>query len=156
MRIHPAVAAFGAVLQCVTPAGAQQPASPPAGASAQAQTAPSAQKTQTAPAAPRRVDPSLLVELEGEDTLLDVFHVTVEEVEGRPIYGVNKEKIGEIESVLGTSNGKVAAVTIEVGGFLGIGERHVIIPVDAIGFDGLRMSVDMSKEELEALPEWKK
>ena len=70
------------------------------------------------------------------------------------------ERIGEINEVVLTSDGKVAAVVIGVGGFLGIGEREV-----AVTFGALRLTQDASdntvaaisatKDDLMAAPQWR-
>ena len=70
------------------------------------------------------------------------------------------ESIGEINEVVLDKAGKVAAVVIGVGGFLGIGEREV-----AVNFSSLRLAQDNSgstvvslnatKDALKAAPEWK-
>jgi sporulation protein YlmC with PRC-barrel domain len=70
------------------------------------------------------------------------------------------ERIGEINEVVLTRDGKVAAVVIGVGGFLGIGEREV-----AVTLSSLRLTQDSSnntiaaitttKEDLKAAPEWR-
>ena len=46
------------------------------------------------------------------------------------------------------------AASLDIGGFLGIGEKDVVLPLDSLtkGEDGLRTA--MTKEELEALPEY--
>jgi hypothetical protein len=46
-------------------------------------------------------------------------------LDGVEIYNDQNEKIGDISDVLIGRNGKVRAVVIGVGGFLGIGERNV-------------------------------
>jgi hypothetical protein len=47
---------------------------------------------------------------------------------GVDVYGPNDEKVGDINDVLISHDGKVAAVVIGVGGFLGIGEKNVALP----------------------------
>ena len=69
------------------------------------------------------------------------------------------ESIGSINEVVLGKDGKVAAVVIGVGGFLGMGEREV-----AVNFDSLRVaqdgnnrtvvSLDATKDSLKAAPEW--
>ena len=44
---------------------------------------------------------------------------------GLAVYGPNNERIGDINEVLVDRSGKVEAVVIGVGGFLGIGEKDV-------------------------------
>src|SRR5829696_5656171 len=53
---------------------------------------------------------------------------------GLTVYGPNNERIGEINEVLVDRNGKVDAVVIGVGGFLGIGEKDVALPFNQVKF----------------------
>src|SRR5919112_4324964 len=55
-------------------------------------------------------------------------------LEGLNVYNPNNEKIGDISELLVDSSGKIQAVVVGVGGFLGIGERDVAIPMDQIKF----------------------
>src|SRR5215212_2768510 len=53
---------------------------------------------------------------------------------GLTVYGPNNERIGDINEVLLNQNGKVDAVVIGVGGFLGIGEKDVAVPFNEVKF----------------------
>ena len=53
-------------------------------------------------------------------------------LEGLDIYNQNNEKIGDISELLVDSSGKIQAVVVGVGGFLGIGERDVAIPFEQV------------------------
>jgi sporulation protein YlmC with PRC-barrel domain len=55
-------------------------------------------------------------------------------LEGLDVYNQNNEKIGDISELLVDSSGKIQAVVIGVGGFLGMGERDVAVPMDQIKF----------------------
>src|SRR5215212_4769097 len=55
-------------------------------------------------------------------------------LEGLDVYNQNDEKIGDIAEMIVDSSGKIQAVIIGVGGFLGIGERSVALPFDQIKF----------------------
>jgi predicted outer membrane protein/sporulation protein YlmC with PRC-barrel domain len=55
-------------------------------------------------------------------------------LEGLDVYNTNDEKIGDISELILDNNGKIQAVIIGVGGFLGLGERDVAIPFDQIKF----------------------
>ncbi len=54
------------------------------------------------------------------------------ELIGTDVRGGNNEDIGEVGDVLIDRNGQVRAVVIDVGGFLGIGETHVAIPMQQV------------------------
>jgi len=48
------------------------------------------------------------------------------------VYDPSDNKIGEIEDVLLDKDGKTAALILGVGGFLGMGEKHVAVPFNAV------------------------
>jgi len=56
------------------------------------------------------------------------------QIEGLNVYNNNNEKIGDISEMLVDQSGKIQAVVIGVGGFLGIGERDVAIAFDDVKF----------------------
>jgi sporulation protein YlmC with PRC-barrel domain len=79
---------------------------------------------------------------------------------GKPVYSRNDERVGEIDDLLMSSDGKIAAAVVGVGGFLGMGERKVAIAFPSIqmikdsnGVD--RLSVQVSKDMLKTAPEYK-
>ncbi len=52
----------------------------------------------------------------------------------RSVYNNNNESIGAINDLLTEKDGKIKAVVIGVGGFLGIGEHLVAIPFEKVKF----------------------
>src|SRR5665647_788548 len=70
------------------------------------------------------------------------------------------ETIGDINDVLIDKDGKVAAVVLGVGGFLGVGERHAAVTFSSLQLTrdangNLLARVDVTKDQLKAQPEWK-
>src|SRR3954449_4209381 len=53
---------------------------------------------------------------------------------GLNVYNNSNEKIGDIREVLLNRDGKVEAVVIGVGGFLGLGEHDVAVPFSEVKF----------------------
>ncbi|WP_205790312.1 PRC-barrel domain-containing protein [Microvirga makkahensis] len=64
----------------------------------------------------------------------DPEHFRTSDLIGRDVYGANNEDIGEINDVLVDRSGRVTAVVLGVGGFLGIGEKDVAVPMQALQF----------------------
>ena len=69
------------------------------------------------------------------------------------------ENIGDINEILLDNGGKVAAVVLGVGGFLGIGEREVAISFDSLHMarapDGKNtLTVNATKDTLRSAPAW--
>ena len=50
------------------------------------------------------------------------------------VYNNNNEKVGDINELITDSSGKIDAVVIGVGGFLGMGERNVGLPWSQLKF----------------------
>jgi len=101
------------------------------------------------------IDKSTLTKVPPEKLLTD------KDLVGTTVYGANDENIGEINDVVLAQDGKVDAVIIDVGGFLGIGEKSV-----AVGYDKLSFMADkngkkylytpFTKDQLKAQPAFDK
>jgi sporulation protein YlmC with PRC-barrel domain len=68
------------------------------------------------------------------------------------IYDPKESKIGDIDDVLVDKSGKVTGLVIGVGGFLGMGEKDVIVPFTAVKTakknDKWWLTLDETKEDL--------
>ncbi|MFX0546239.1 PRC-barrel domain-containing protein [Roseovarius sp. S1116L3] len=102
------------------------------------------------------------VEREGyrEADMGAVRQMTSEDLEGTLVYGSNDESVGEIESLVLGDGGKVDRVVINVGGFLGLGEKPVAVTFDELQIlqaedgDDLRIYIESTEEALENQPEF--
>lgn len=95
-----------------------------------------------------------LVEARDDDRAVPRFGMDVDEVMDATVFDANDEEVGDVEEVLVTTTGTVAAISVEVGGFLGIGDKEVILPVEELERVGDLLITDLTREEIEALPEW--
>jgi hypothetical protein len=85
--------------------------------------------------------------------------VSAKELLSENVVNAANESIGDINDVLIGHDGKVAAVIVGVGGFLGMGEKDVALPYDQLTFskDGnnnLIVGTSATKESLEDAPEY--
>ncbi len=72
-------------------------------------------------------------------------------------YDTDWEEIGEIDNVVIDQNGDMAGLIVEVGGFLDIGDRHVLVSTDNLELaggdsDDIIFVTNYTEEQLEALP----
>ena len=79
---------------------------------------------------------------------------------GLTVKNAANESIGDINEILIDKDGRVAAIVIGVGGFLGMGERHAAVAYSALQLsrdkDGRPLArVNLTKEQLKSAPEWK-
>ena len=123
-------------------ADAMAPAAPAADANA------TASGTDTAaPATTAAIDRSTL-------TALNTGEIRTEELVGTTVYGADDANVGEIGDILLSADGKVDAYVVDVGGFLGMGEKEVAVAADNLSFmtdaNGNRyLFTNFSKEQLE-------
>ncbi|MBY6135349.1 PRC-barrel domain-containing protein [Nocardioides marinus] len=89
---------------------------------------------------------------------LDMNEVTAEALTGAPAYDAKDEHIGEVSEVIVNTTGGVEALIVDVGGFLGLGEKPVELPMSDLTIheaeSDIRVTTHMSEEELNGLPEY--
>jgi PRC-barrel domain len=81
-----------------------------------------------------------------------------EEVIGKDVVNVRDEEVGTIADLVMDQEQKLVGVVLSVGGFLGIGEKWVGIPVDQIDFptdeQPARLLVAVTEEQLKNAPDF--
>jgi hypothetical protein len=97
-------------------------------------TAPAADTAENVPATDTTqtsaIDKSALTEM-------PVGDIRSEDLVGTTVYGADDVKVGQIGDIALAADKKVDAVIMDVGGFLGIGEKEV-----AVGMDNLKFMTD--------------
>ena len=72
---------------------------------------------------------------------------------GNPVYNDKDEKVGDVDDLIIAPGSSVSYAIIGVGGFLGLGERQVAIPVNRFnGGDGRIVLPGATKDALQAMP----
>ena len=92
---------------------------------------------------------------------LDVASLKAEDLKGIDVISPTGQKLGDIDDFVLTGDGKIDAVIVEFGGFIGIGTKHV-----AIAYEGLKfmvgpsneryLVVNVTKDQLNAQPDYNK
>lgn len=116
--------------------------------------------TETAPAADMAEGEQAL-DREGYQTV-DANNVTTEELTGARVYDAKNEWIGEISELLVNGEEKIDRAVIDVGGFLGIGEKPVAVSTEDLDIQrpaeggNIVVSVKLTKEQLEGMQTYEK
>ena len=85
-------------------------------------------------------------------------YLTSEKLTGAAVYDANDDVIGEIGTLVLTDDGQVSKAIVDVGGFLGMGEKPVALDLTELQIlrneagDDVRVYLQQTKEQLEALP----
>lgn len=91
----------------------------------------------------------------------EVAELTADKLQGARVYGPNDEDVGEVNRLILDGNGQVERVVLDIGGFLGVGERQIAVTLDELNIvrtdDGneFRVYVDADQANLKAQPEYK-
>lgn len=124
---------------------------------------PSEMRTQSQPASPNAVGrstasipTSALHEIKDDKATVRSLNLSAKELSGMDVYGSDGKKIGDVDKLLADSTNTIQAVTIDVGGFLGMGGREVVIPIDRLqkGTEKNRLQVSLTKADIERLEKW--
>lgn len=101
-------------------------------------------------------------DLRASDSMGATVFVTEADVAATTVDAVPEEweSVASIDDFLLAQDGTIRGVLVDVGGFLGIGARTVAVDSDQIEIqvdperDDSRVYLNMTREELEALPEY--
>src|SRR5262249_10264029 len=69
---------------------------------------------------------------------------------GSTVYDVHNRNIGSVKDVVLDRSGRIAAVVVDVGSFLGIGGKYVGVSLNDLKTDNDRLTLDRTKEQLQA------
>jgi hypothetical protein len=92
------------------------------------------------------------------DTSVDFATMSDTDLVGKRVVGLNNEDMGEISAVALDGEGKISGAVVDVGGFLGMGEKPVALGAETLTMvrsaDGTadHFTVTMTQEQLETLP----
>jgi sporulation protein YlmC with PRC-barrel domain len=72
---------------------------------------------------------------------------------GKSVWGPDGKDIGDVAELILDKDGRIERVVVSVGGFLGLGDKQVALPLDEVKWGAEeRLTLDMTREQLEAYP----
>lgn len=69
---------------------------------------------------------------------------------GSTVYDVQNEDIGSVKDVVLNHDGKVSAVVLDVGAFLGMGGKYVAVALNDLKTDNDRLTLHQTKSQLQS------
>ena len=153
-------ASAGAIAQVQTPPSPNAQVQTPPSPNAQVQTPPSPNaqvQTPPSPNAQVQTPPSPNAQVQWYSH--QGTEIRASKLIGTSVQNDANESIGKINELILSKDGKVAAVVVGVGGFLGMGEREVAMNFEALrlaqdGNGKLRVVFNATKDQLKAAPAW--
>jgi hypothetical protein len=114
------------------------------------------QKPQTEPAKPNAAEPAKPTTAEtaqpspAQNTIANRQR---NEIVGKTLYDSAGAEVAKIQDVRTTADGKIAAVEIDLGGFLGIGSRRIPVPADQLELRGDSVHAkSLTQDQIKNLP----
>jgi sporulation protein YlmC with PRC-barrel domain len=110
------------------------------------------------------VAPSAYVHSAGSKTLVSQQDMKLAEkgwsakkdMMGKAVYNDKNEKIGDVNDLIFSRNNAASFAVIGVGGFLGVGEHDVAVPLSHIKHESDKLILPgATKEALKSMPEFK-
>jgi len=94
-------------------------------------------------------------------TLVEPTKISANDLINTTVYDPDARNIGEVHDVVMTKDGKIDAVVLDVGGFLGIGEKPVALAFEDLEFrrdssNKLYVYVKFTQQQLEQAPKYDK
>ena len=89
------------------------------------------------------------------NTMIQPDEIRASKMLGSTIYDVQNRNIGSVKDLILGKDGKVDAVVVDVGSFLGMGGKYVAIPISDIKTDNNRLTLDRTKEQLQQMAEYR-
>ena len=97
-----------------------------------------------------------LQEIKSDDAMAKSLNIRAKDLRGMDIYGADGKKIADVDHVLADQSNEIKAVSADVGGFLGMGTREVVIPIDKLtkGSEKDRLHTALTKDQIGKLDQW--
>jgi hypothetical protein len=93
------------------------------------------------------------------DAVAKFLDSSVVTVLGKKVQGAEGEDLGRVVDVLADASGRVRVAVIEFGGFLGVGNRRIVVDWSLLRFDpndqSKALTLSVSKKKLQSAPEFK-
>jgi sporulation protein YlmC with PRC-barrel domain len=74
---------------------------------------------------------------------------------GSSVYDIQNRDIGKVKDLILDRDGRVAAVVVDVGAFLGMGGKYVALNISDIKTNNNRLTLDRTKEQLQQMTEYR-
>lgn len=93
-------------------------------------------------------------------TMQDASDLSADNFIGQTVTDGQDKSVGDINDLIFARNGKVKAAVIGVGGFLGLGEKNVAVPLDKITMTrdqngDMKLTTGVTRDQLKSAPEFK-
>ncbi len=80
--------------------------------------------------------------------------LTPSQLRGTEVIGPSGEEVGTVKAVVRSRDEKNIQAVISAGGMMGMGDRKVAVPLNSLRYDGDKLRISATEEQLKARPEY--
>lgn len=88
----------------------------------------------------------------GTATSASVQGLTPSQLRGTEVVGPSGEEVGTVKAVVRSRDEKNIQAVISAGGMMGVGDRQVAVPLNSLRYDGEKLRISATEEQLKARP----
>lgn len=81
--------------------------------------------------------------------------MTPSQLRGTEVVGINGEQIGSVKTVVRSRQDKNIHAVISAGGFLGVGDKEITVPLDRMRYEDGKLRLSATEDELKARPAYR-
>src|ERR1700761_345372 len=88
------------------------------------------------------------------DTMIQADQVRANKIIGSSVYDRQNQNVASVKDLVLDKQGKVADVVLSYGSTAGIGGKYVAVPFASLKMNNNRLTLDQTKDQLAALPQY--
>jgi sporulation protein YlmC with PRC-barrel domain len=88
------------------------------------------------------------------DTMIQADQMRANKIIGASVYDRQNQDVASVKDLILDKNGKVADVVLSYGSTAGIGGKYVAVPFASLKLDNNRLTLDQTKQQLAAMPQY--
>jgi hypothetical protein len=93
-----------------------------------------------------------LTPMTGSNAIISPFNLPANQLAQMDVYSSDGKFIGNAGQVLADSSGRPVAMSVEAGGFLGLGSHEVIVPLGQLRAQGTQLVTNYTRAQIDTLP----
>ena len=93
-----------------------------------------------------------LRKVEDDRLVVQPFNMTVDKIHRMDVVTADGRQVGDVQNVLIDNAGRIVAVTITTGTFLGLGAKEHVMPLNQLRLQGDRFVTGLNEQQIEKLP----
>lgn len=93
-----------------------------------------------------------LTPMKGSNAIISPFNLPASQLAQMDVYSSDGKFIGNAGQVLADSSGRPVAMSVEAGGFLGLGSHEVIVPLNQLRAQGTQLVTNYTRNQIDTLP----